>query len=77
METVNSQDGTSIAFDRFGDGPPVVLVCGGSVDRMSNAPLAPLLAERFTVSTTTGAGAATAATRFRTPWSARSRTSTP
>lgn len=49
METVRSQDGTPIAFDRLGDGPPVVLVCGGSVDRMSNAPLAAQLADGFTV----------------------------
>jgi pimeloyl-ACP methyl ester carboxylesterase len=49
MDSVKSKDGTTIAFDRAGDGPPVVLVCGGSVDRMSNAPLAALLAERFTV----------------------------
>jgi pimeloyl-ACP methyl ester carboxylesterase len=49
MDTVPSKDGTRIAFDRAGEGPPVVVVCGGSVDRMSNAPLAPLLADRFTV----------------------------
>jgi pimeloyl-ACP methyl ester carboxylesterase len=49
MESVKSHDGTSIAFDRLGAGPPVVLVCGGSVDRTSNAPVAELLAERFTV----------------------------
>jgi pimeloyl-ACP methyl ester carboxylesterase len=49
METVTSADGTTIALDRAGDGPPVVLVCGGSVDRMSNAGLAAALAERFTV----------------------------
>jgi hypothetical protein len=49
MEKVISADGTSIAFDRLGDGPAVVLVCGGSVDRMSNAPLAALLAENHTV----------------------------
>jgi pimeloyl-ACP methyl ester carboxylesterase len=49
MDTVTSKDGTTIAFDRSGEGPSVVLVCGGSVDRMSNAPLAALLAERFTV----------------------------
>jgi pimeloyl-ACP methyl ester carboxylesterase len=48
MDEVTSRDGTTIAFDRFGEGPPVILVCGGSVDRMSNAPLAALLAERFT-----------------------------
>ncbi len=49
MDTVTSADGTLIAYDRLGDGPPVVLVCGGSVDRMSNAPLAALLAENHTV----------------------------
>ena len=43
MSEVTSKDGTSIAYDRAGNGPPVVLVCGGSVDRMSNAPLAQLL----------------------------------
>jgi alpha-beta hydrolase superfamily lysophospholipase len=49
MEQVTSRDGTPIAFDRMGDGPPVVLVCGGSVDRMSNAGVAALLAPHFTV----------------------------
>ena len=49
METVTSKDGTTIAFDRLGDGPPVVLVCGGSVDRMSNSAVAEQLASRFTV----------------------------
>ena len=49
MEQVTSKDGTGIAFDRLGEGPPVILVCGGSVDRSSNAPLAELLSENFTV----------------------------
>ena len=49
VNKVHSSDGTAIAFDRLGDGPPVVLVCGASTDRMANAPLARLLAERFTV----------------------------
>ena len=35
METVTSNDGTTLGFDRLGQGPPVVLVCGGSVDRMA------------------------------------------
>jgi hypothetical protein len=48
-ETVRSTDGTTIGYDRMGDGPPVVLVSGGSVDRMSNAPLATALSDRFTV----------------------------
>jgi pimeloyl-ACP methyl ester carboxylesterase len=49
METVTSKDGTKIAFDRMGDGPPVILVCGQSTDRSSNTPLAALLAPDFTV----------------------------
>lgn len=49
MGNVTSKDGTTIAFDLLGEGPPVVLVCGGSVDRTSNAPLATLLASTFTV----------------------------
>ena len=34
MDTVTSKDGTAIAFDLLGDGPPVILVSGGSVDRI-------------------------------------------
>jgi len=49
MNKVISADGTAIAYDRLGDGPAVILVCGGSVDRTSNAPLAALLAHTFTV----------------------------
>jgi pimeloyl-ACP methyl ester carboxylesterase len=49
MESVTSRDGTTIAFDRMGEGPPVVLVTGGSVDRMSNAPLAQELMSDLTV----------------------------
>ncbi len=49
MNNVTSRDGTTIAFDQLGDGPPVILVCGASTDRMANAPLAALLAENFTV----------------------------
>jgi len=49
MDTVTSRDGTTIAFDRLGDGPPVVLVCGGSTDRTANAGLAAELDSEFTV----------------------------
>jgi pimeloyl-ACP methyl ester carboxylesterase len=49
MDTVTSKDGTTIAFDRMGEGSPVVLVSGGSTDRAANAPLAELLASDFTV----------------------------
>lgn len=49
MGKVTSKDGTTIAYEQSGTGPAVILVCGGSVDRSSNAGLAALLAERFTV----------------------------
>jgi pimeloyl-ACP methyl ester carboxylesterase len=49
MERVTSKDGTTIAFDRLGSGPPVVLVCGGSVDRTADAAIAQELASDFTV----------------------------
>src|SRR5829696_5541631 len=44
METVTSRDGTTLAYDRLGEGPPVVLVSGGSTDRMANAGLGAALA---------------------------------
>jgi pimeloyl-ACP methyl ester carboxylesterase len=49
MEQVTSKDSTTIAFDRLGEGPAVILVSGGSVDRSSLAALADLLAQHFTV----------------------------
>ena len=49
MDQVISNDGTTIAVERSGEGPAVVLVCGGSVDRTSNAGVASLLASRFAV----------------------------
>jgi pimeloyl-ACP methyl ester carboxylesterase len=49
MGTVTSADGTSIAYERLGDGPAVVLVGGGLDDGAENAPLAAELAPRFTV----------------------------
>src|SRR5437764_802561 len=49
MKSVTSKDGTTITFDQAGEGPAVILVCGGSVDRSSNAGLAAALPEHFTV----------------------------
>ena len=56
MSRVTSKDGTSIAYDRQGSGPVVILVGGGLVDpvtgragRWENAPLATELAAGFTV----------------------------
>lgn len=49
METVRSADGTTIAFERSGDGPPLVMVLGAFNDRRSKPELGALLADRFTV----------------------------
>jgi pimeloyl-ACP methyl ester carboxylesterase len=49
MDHVTSKDGTSIAFDRQGSGPAVILVGGAFVDRSENEPLATELAKQFTV----------------------------
>jgi pimeloyl-ACP methyl ester carboxylesterase len=47
-ETVTSADGTTIALERSGDGPPVVLVGGAFNDRTTVAGLAATLAPQFT-----------------------------
>jgi pimeloyl-ACP methyl ester carboxylesterase len=51
MHTVTSADGTTIAYDRFGAGPPLVLVGGAFSYRRypGQVKLAELLASRFTV----------------------------
>ncbi len=49
MQTVTSKDGTTIAFERLGEGPAVILIGGVLGDHSQQAPLAALLAERFTV----------------------------
>ena len=49
MPHVVSTDGTAIAFDRVGDGLPVILVVGAFNDRATGAPLATFLAQHFTV----------------------------
>jgi pimeloyl-ACP methyl ester carboxylesterase len=53
MSKVTSKDGTQIAFDRSGDGPPVILVDGALSDRRAslNVALAAELVARFTVYT--------------------------
>ena len=49
MNTIKSRDGTTIALDRSGDGPAVILVAGALSQRTTAGPLAALLAARFTV----------------------------
>ena len=50
METTKSADGTVIAYDRTGDGPPLIVAVGAFCDRRSFVPSAGLT-ERFTVYT--------------------------
>jgi pimeloyl-ACP methyl ester carboxylesterase len=49
METVRAADGTPIAYERSGGGPPVVVVNGALADRTATAPIATALGEWFTV----------------------------
>ncbi|MFJ6850094.1 alpha/beta fold hydrolase [Streptomyces sp. NPDC091271] len=51
MDKTLSRDGTPIAYRRHGDGPPVILVGGALSTAADEAPLATLLAPRFTVVT--------------------------
>ena len=49
IKTVNSRDGTPIAFDQLGDGLPVVVIGGATCDRARTRPLAEELAQHCTV----------------------------
>lgn len=49
MRTVISQDGTSISLDKFGDGPPLILIEGALNDLATTLPLGAQLASQFTV----------------------------
>ena len=49
MDKVTSSDSTQIAFDRLGDGPPVIVVGGAMCDRALIGPTAEELAKHFTV----------------------------
>lgn len=49
MNKATSRDGTTIAFDRYGNGPPVVVVGGQLCDRALTRPTAKELAKHFTV----------------------------
>jgi pimeloyl-ACP methyl ester carboxylesterase len=49
MQTVISKDGTIIAYERLGSGPPVILIGGALVDRSGHTKLAKLLSTDFTV----------------------------
>ncbi len=78
MPTLTSPDGTTIAYDQVGAGPPIVLVDGamcyrgaGPMDALAHQ----LVGAASRCSRTTEGAAARAPTPTRTQWSARSRTS--
>jgi len=48
MQTVTSTDGTSIAFERYGEGPPLILLHGGSSPEYWK-PIVPRFAGDYTV----------------------------
>jgi hypothetical protein len=75
MMTAVSADGTALAYDRFGDGPPIIMAAGAFNTRAATEPLARSLAAQFTVLNYDRRAAATAVTPRRTPSSARSKTS--
>jgi alpha-beta hydrolase superfamily lysophospholipase len=49
MSSTTSADGTTISYDRTGDGPPVILVVGAFNERPTGAALAAALSDSFTV----------------------------
>ena len=49
MDKVTSRDGTPIAFDRLGEGPPIIVVCGAMCGRGLMRSTAEELAKHFTV----------------------------
>lgn len=49
METVTSADGTEIAFERTGSGPPLVLVHGSTSTHTAWEPVRPAFEDHFTV----------------------------
>lgn len=49
VNKVVSKDGTTIAFEKSGNGPALILVVGAFNDRATGAPLAQFLERHFTV----------------------------
>ena len=49
MQKTRSQDGTTLAYERVGEGQPLILVLGACNDRKTGAPLAAALSRHFSV----------------------------
>jgi pimeloyl-ACP methyl ester carboxylesterase len=47
MESVTSRDGTTIAYEMFGQGPPLITVCGATCDRALMRSTAQALGQHF------------------------------
>ena len=77
LHTVRSVDGTTIAYEEFGAGSPLVLIHGSISDRTYWTPVIPPLAERLPLSPSTGAVAETAVTPPLMPSGGRPRISPP
>jgi hypothetical protein len=48
IDTITSRDGTTIGFERSGDGPPLIFVRPTLADRSAGAPLMAQLGSHFT-----------------------------
>ena len=75
MAAVTSKDGTSIALDRDGNGPHLVLVHGTAANHTRWATIRPRFEDDFTVTAIDRRGRATAATVPTIRSNARSKTS--
>jgi pimeloyl-ACP methyl ester carboxylesterase len=62
MKKVKSSDGTLIAYEKTGEGPPMVLVHGGTTDHTIWKLVLPMLAKHLQLMQSTAADAVKAAT---------------
>jgi hypothetical protein len=78
VNVIASKDGTQIAYEQRGDGPPLVVVDGALSTRMSGSGQRSSISSRpsFRCTAMTGGAGARAGRRSPTPSSGRSRTST-
>lgn len=72
---VTSRDGTNLAYEQTGQGPPVLLVASALADRGAARQFAEQLATHFTVLNYDRRGRGKAQTPSRTTFSAKSRIS--
>ena len=77
MATVTSADGTEIAYERSGRGPPLVLVHASTVTHAHFESARPGLAEHFTVYGMDRRGHGEAVMLMNTRWNERPRTCRP